>query len=51
MIPDKLKLNVIKEVYTIKNSTITILKENTNASGDIPPQYVGNFTLKIANII
>jgi len=36
-IPHKLLIKVIKEVYTIENSTVTILKENTNTSGDIPP--------------
>jgi hypothetical protein len=27
------------------------LKENTKASGEIPPQYNGNLTIKIANNI
>ena len=27
------------------------MKENTKASGDIPPQYIGNITMKIANFI
>ena len=25
------------------------MKENTKASGDIPPQYIGNLTIKITN--
>jgi len=27
------------------------LKENTKAWGDIPPQYIGNLTINIANNI
>jgi hypothetical protein len=30
---------------------MTVLKENAKASGDIPPQYIGNTTKKFANII